>query len=83
MRKANRVGLSVLDAELKQLINASAKIFPITQEDIDTSNNPNNYEYGRVDNHIYRWTGEAREYILADDIDIDWSEIKNKPMNYR
>lgn len=83
MKKPNRISMSLFDDELKSLINASAKIFPITQNDIDTNNNPSGYEYGRVDNHIYRWSNGKWEYIVADDKDISWEEIKNKPTSYQ
>lgn len=82
MKKAKRIGMELFDDELKVLINASAKIFPISQEDVDTNNNPNNYEYGRVGNHIYRWDTSRWEYIVADDIDIDWADVKSKPTTY-
>lgn len=82
MKKPNRISMSLFDEELKALINASAKIFPITQNDVDTNNNPGGYEYGRVDNYIYRWNNDKWEYIIADDKDILWEEIKNKPTSY-
>lgn len=69
MKKANRISMSLFDEELKALINASAKIFPITQNDVDTNNNPSGYEYGRVDNYIYRWNNDKWEYIIADKAD--------------
>lgn len=82
MKKPNRISLSLFDEELKSLINASAKIFPITQDDIDNNNNPNNYEYSRVDNSIYRWDNGEWQYIIADDIDVNWIDIKDKPTSY-
>ena len=82
MNKQNRVGMSVLDAELIGLINASAKIFPFMKEQIDSNTNPSGYEYGRVGNHIYRWESGAWGYIIADDMDIDWEDIKGKPTAY-
>lgn len=82
MKKSNRIGLSLFDDELLSLINASAKIFPITQEEINNNLNPLNHEYARVGNHIYRWTGSSWSYIIADDINIDWSDIENKPTSY-
>lgn len=82
MKKPNRIGLSLFDEELLSLINASAKIFPITQDMINNNLNPDNYEYGRIDNSIYRWTGSAWKYVIADDTNIEWLEIKNKPVQY-
>lgn len=82
MKTPKRIGLTLFDDELKGLINASAKIFPITQTDVDTSANPGEYEYGRVDNSVYRWDEDHWTYIVADDKDIDWLEIKNKPVSY-
>lgn len=82
MKKPNRIGMYLFDDELKALINASAKIFPISQEDVDSNYNPNNYEYGRIGNAIYRWEGGEWGFIIADDIDIEWLDIKNKPNTY-
>ena len=84
MRKPNRISMQLFDQELIDLMNAAAKIFPMSQEDIDSHNNPDGYEYGRVGNHIYRWrqTTQRWEYIIADDVDIPWSEIKDKPSKY-
>jgi hypothetical protein len=74
-----RISMSLFDDELKSLINASAKIFPITQLMVDTNSNPDNYEYGRIERSIYRWSGTAWEYIVADDVDIKWSDVLEKP----
>lgn len=82
MKKPNRIGLSLFDEELLSLINASAKIFPLAQEDIDNNINIMSYEYARVGNHIYRWANDKWSYIITDDADIDWSDIKNKPTAY-
>jgi hypothetical protein len=77
-----RIGISLFDDELKALVNATAKIFPISQGMVDDSLNPDNYEYGKIERSIYRWSGTAWEYIIADDVDIDWSDIQNKPTTY-
>lgn len=82
MNQSKRISLSLLDQELLALINASAKIFPITQQEADDHSNPEGYEYGRVGNHIYRWTSGRWEYIIADDVDINWNDIKDKPTAY-
>lgn len=54
----------------------------MSQEEIDTNDNPSNYEYARVGNHIYRWANDKWSYIIADDADIDWEDINNKPQAY-
>lgn len=82
MKKPNRIGMNLFDEELKSLINASAKIFPLTQEMIDNNLNPNNYEYGKLDKGIYKWFEGRWQYIIADDVDIKWNEIKEKPLVY-
>lgn len=82
MAKTSRINLSLFDTELKALINASMKVFPMTQEDIDNDVNPNNYEYGRVGNSIYRWDNGVWKYIIADDTNITWDEIKLKPLEF-
>lgn len=74
--------MALFDEDLKNLINASSKIFPISQIDIDTNNNPNNYEYAKVDRSIYIWQIDKWEYVIADDNNIEWVEIKNKPTSY-
>lgn len=83
MKKPNRISMSLFDDELKGLINASAKIFPITQDDVDNNLNPNGYEYGRIGRQIYMWKDGHWGYIIADDVDIDWEDIRNKPTNYK
>ena len=82
MKKSKRIGMSLFDDELKSLINASAKIFPVSQEDIDGNINPDLYEYGRVGNAIYRWSNNEWSYIIADDKDINWVDIKDKPTSF-
>jgi len=82
MKQPKRIGLSLFDDELKALINASAKIFPMSQEDVNVNLNPNGYEYVKVDRSIYIWHNNAWEYVIADDVDIDWTDINNKPINY-
>ena len=77
-----RIGMSLFDDELKALINATAKIFPISQEMIDTNLNPDGYEYGRIERTIYRWSGITWEYLIADDIDIRWTDISEKPTTF-
>ena len=78
---SKRIGISLFDDELKALINASAKIFPITQLMVDTSLNPDGYEYGKIERSIYRWNTSTLqwEYIVADDVDIKWADVSEKP----
>ena len=82
MKKPNRIGLRLFDEELQTLINASAKIFPISQEEFDNDLNPNNYEFGKLDKIIYHWHGGKWNYLIADDIDISWDDVKYKPTSY-
>lgn len=82
MREPKRIGLSLLDEELLTLINASAKIFPVTQDEIDNNLNPNGYEYAKVGRAIYIWEDNQWRYVIADDIDIAWDDIKSKPAQY-
>jgi len=82
MRGPKRIGLSLLDEELLTLINASAKIFPVTQDEIDNNLNPNGYEYAKVGRAIYVWENNQWKYVIADDIDIAWEDVKNKPTKY-
>lgn len=82
MREPKRIGLSLLDEELLTLINASAKIFPVTQDEIDNNLNPNGYEYAKVGRAIYVWEDNQWKYVIADDVDIKWEDVKNKPTKY-
>ncbi len=82
MRRAKRISINLFDEELKTLINASAKIFPITQEEVDLNLNPGGYEYGKVGRHIYMWKDGQWDYIIADDVDIKWGDIENKPVEF-
>lgn len=82
MTKAKRISLSLFDEDLKDLINASAKIFPMTQEDIDNNLNPNGYEYARVNRKIYVWEAGKWDYVIADDIEVLWKDILDKPLKF-
>lgn len=82
MKTPKRIGIELFDSELQGIINASAKIFPITQEDIDTDNNAGGYEFGRVGNALYRWDIDHWTYVIADDPNIDWADVANKPTTY-
>lgn len=88
MGVGKRIDISLFDPALKDLINASAKIFPITQNDIDNHLNPSGYEYGRlqsvIDNitYIYTWHVDDAEWVRvgADDKSVDWNtNVVNKP----
>ena len=76
---SKRIGLELFTEELKALFNASAKIFPITQDMVTNNLNPDGYEYGKIERSIYRWSGATWEYIVADDVDIKWTDVSEKP----
>lgn len=87
--KAKRIGTNVLDSELLNLINSSAKIFPITLSDLQNNFNPLQYEYCKYfdpnDNvsYIYNWQGGAWVKIGAEDKSVDWiNDVKNKPTSF-
>lgn len=82
MKKSHRISLNLLDEELRSLINVSAKIFPMNQEDIDNNLNPNNYEYAKVGRAIYTWVDGSWKYIIADDAEIAWDDIQEKPTSF-
>lgn len=82
-----RIDISLFDIELKNLINASAKIFPVPYYDVLNNINNGGYEYVRVldvehKNEIYVWNNGAWELIGADDLNVAWNDIKNKPVAY-
>lgn len=89
MAKSSRIDITLLSQELLDLINASIKIFPITQEDVTGNSNPNSYEYGRVYNttdnltYIYRWETNKWVKLGAEDKSVDWTtDVKNKPTTF-
>lgn len=82
MSISKRVGLAVLDTELRDLINASTKIFPLTQQQLDGNLNPNLYEYGRLNRNIYVWLDNIWQFVIADDPSVEWTDVVNKPSTY-
>lgn len=89
MGKGRYIDLSLFTDELRTLINAAAKIFPVEYSLIESGQNPNNYEYVRImsgehKREIYHWDEELKEWGLigADDIDITWDDIAEKPTSY-
>ncbi|HOO12495.1 MAG TPA: hypothetical protein PK684_06025, partial [Bacillota bacterium] len=84
-----RIDLSLFTEELRTLINAAAKIFPVEYSLIESGQNPNNYEYVRImsgehKREIYHWDEELKEWGLigADDFDITWDDIDGKPLRF-
>ena len=81
------IDFSELSEDLKHFIQAGAKIFPIdTYEDLPTVKV---YEFYRVlggvhKNEIYAWheTNGRYELIGADDRDIQWNDVKYKPLSF-
>lgn len=87
--KPKRIDLSLFTEELRTLINAAAKIFPVEYSLIESGQNPNNYEYVRImsgehKREIYHWDEELEEWGLigADDFDITWDDIDGKPLRF-
>lgn len=87
MVQPKRVGMSVMDEEVKQLISASMKIFPVDYSFVQEGLNPNNFEYVRVTtpgqfkNHIYVWD-DGWTLIGADDNSVPWDDITGKPISF-
>lgn len=88
MVQSKRVGLDVLDEEVRQLISANTKIFPVDYSLIETGLNPNNFEFVRVTsvgpfrNHIFVWD-EGWNLIGADDLDVPWGNVTGKPTEFK
>jgi len=85
MMGARRIGISMLDDDLKIMINASAKIFPVAFSYITNGGNPFNYDYVRIidathKNEVYIWESNVFSLIGADDINVSWVDVKNKPL---
>lgn len=89
MKAPHRISLELLDSNLSELINASAKIFPVNYTYITSNTNVDNYEYVRIvdgvhRNEIYIWRIDVFEWELigADDVEIFWDDVLNKPIVY-
>ena len=88
MATGGRIEFYLLSDELKRLINANAKIMPVTYETISSNLNPNLYEYVRViddmdhKNEVYVWDNEVWSLIGADDKLVTWQEIQEKPTTF-
>lgn len=89
MSSSKRIDFSLFADDVKTLINASAKIFPVAYSYVTDNLNPLNYEYVKViddinhKNEVYLWD-ETNGFDLlgADDLDINWIDIKEKPSVY-
>lgn len=82
--KARRIDISLFDDELKTLISASTKIFPMNWEDISANHNPHDYEYVKCldtehKHEIYTWDIDHWTLIGADDFDVAWDDVSEKP----
>lgn len=80
--QSKRIGLSLFDDDVRQMIESGMSIVPITQDMLDNNLNPNEIVYGRLDRRIYMWLDGHWDYIIADDIDVNWIDIKGKPTSY-
>jgi len=87
MSTVGRIEMYLLSDEMKSLINANTKIFPVAYSYVQAATNPNNYEYVRVTDdaghkhEIYIWDN-GWELIGADDHSVSWLDIPDKPNNY-
>lgn len=86
-----RIDFGLLDTELKSLINASSKIFPITQDELYNHTNINSYEFGKIYNldenatYIYKWDSVALNWtkVGTDNHFVDFiRDVQNKPTSY-
>jgi hypothetical protein len=89
MRESKRIGIELLDPNLRSLIDASTKIFPVNIAYVQAETNPNNYDYVRImdgieRNNIYIWQSDTLTWSLigADDAEIFWADILNKPTTF-
>lgn len=88
MKTPKRIDLSLFDDNLKTLISASTKIFPVEYSYIQAGTNPQNYEYVKVMTagphrlEIYTWVDNGWHLIGADDKSVAWSDIQNTPESY-
>lgn len=87
MNSPKRIGMNVLDDELKGLFSTQLKIFPVDYALVESGSNPLSHEYIRVTtpgefkNHVYVWDGDWT-LIGADDNSISWVDVKGKPVAY-
>lgn len=87
-KQPHRISFGLFTDELKQLINMSAKIFPVAYDYVVENINPNNYEWVRIIDgphrkEIYHWEDGVFELIGADDKEVDFiTDVINKPDSY-
>lgn len=79
------IEFSELSQDLRDFIQAGAKIFPIdTFEDLPSTKDKEYYRIlsGAHKNEIYSWSSVDGSYVLigADDRDIRWADVKEKPI---
>ena len=82
------IDFTELSEDLKNFIQAGAKIFPIdTVESLPTQKDKEFYRVlgGTERNNIYSWDDATESYKLigADDKNVYWDEIKSKPVTYQ
>lgn len=88
MKPSKRIDVSLFEQPLIDLINASSKIFPASYTFVVGNTNPNNYEYVKVTevgphkNEIYTWDINQWVLVGADDLNVVWEEIKNRPVSF-
>ena len=81
------IEFSELSQDLRDFIQAGAKIFPIdTFEDLPSTKDKEYYRIlsGTHKNEIYSWSDVEGSYVLigADDRDIRWADVKEKPIAF-
>jgi hypothetical protein len=85
--QTGRIEMYLLSEEMKNLINANTKIFPVNYNYVSSGTNPNNYEYVRITDdtghkhEIYIWE-HGWKLIGADDKNVSWNDIPDKPASY-
>lgn len=84
-----RVGIETLDNNLKQLIETSVKIFPVDLSYVTAGTNPEDFKFVRITsgpqrNNVYIWRYDVSQWELigADDKEIPWGEIIDKPETF-
>lgn len=84
MSVGRRIGIDLLDDDLKEMIVYGTNILPIgTIDELPTFNTGYYYRVlsGAEKNNIYVWDYETNKHELigADDRDIRWEDVKNVP----
>ncbi len=84
-----RISLNELEESLRQSLQDNLTIIPVNYSYVEAGTNPDDHKFVRITDgqyrnnvYIWRYDTEQWELIGADDTEIFWSEIKEKPTQF-